>query len=388
MKLPSSASRTPMDSGTAMARLVAGYGLSRLGDGVQAVPRLLLRPLSDSDWQNLFSVARQERILGVLAHAVRDGAIPASVEQASALHRAHVEQLCGDLIRERTLIGIVELLERAGLDHRVLKGPAVARLDYPEPDLRSFADVDLLVRAEEWDDAIAVLGEDGWQRVFPEPRPGFDRRFVKGVALTRHEGETGTELDLHRTLSLGPFGLTVRLADLWDRYEPLPIGGKELYALGAEERFLHACFHAALGDLPPKLVPLRDIAQMSLYGKLDLDRVINLARAWRAEAVLLHAVELAWDTLSLDTSAELMTRSGSLKPRRRELKALSAYLSPRRSYVGLCLAAVPAIRRPSDKARYLAALAFPRRQFVAPRYSSRVARWRSAARVVLAGRGR
>ena len=199
--------------------------------------------------------------------------------------------------------GLVGVLRGSGLDHRVLKGAAVADLDYPDPALRSFVDVDLLVRAEEWDDAIHVLREAGWERQFAEPRPGFERRFVKGMVLTRPD-DGGTELDLHRTLALGPFGLTVRLEDLWADCEVLRLGGVEVRALAAEERFLHACFHAVLGDLPPRLVPLRDIAQMSLRGNLDLDRVIHHARSWRAEAVLLRAVELTWETLGLDPAAE------------------------------------------------------------------------------------
>jgi hypothetical protein len=209
---------------------------------------------------------------------------------------------------------------------------------------------------------------------------------VKGVVLTRIAGDTRTELDLHRTLALGPFGLTVRLADLWDRYDVLQLGGEELHCLEAEERFLHACFHAVLGDFPPRLVPLRDIAEMSLNEDLDLDLVIDLSRSWQAQPVLICAVQLSWATLKLNCSAEPWMRVNLLEPPRRELAALAPYLSTKRSYVGLCLAATRAIPRPSDKARYLTAMAFPRRQFLAPRYPSRVARWRAAAQVLRSGR--
>jgi hypothetical protein len=209
---------------------------------------------------------------------------------------------------------------------------------------------------------------------------------VKGVVLTRIAGDTRTELDLHRTLALGPFGLTVRLADLWDRYDVLQLGGEELHCLEAEERFLHACFHAVLGDFPPRLVPLRDIAEMSLNEDLDLDLVIDLSRSWQAQAVLICAVQLSWATLKLNRSAEPWVRVNLLEPPRRELTRLTPYLSTKRSYVGLCLAATRAIPRPSDKARYLAAMAFPSRQFLAPRYPSRVARWRAATQVLCSGR--
>jgi hypothetical protein len=325
-------------------------------------------------------------MLGLLAYAVAHDALATTDDQAAEVHEAHVAALSADLARERQLIGLVGVLRGSGLDHRALKGAAVAHLDYPDPALRSFADVDLLVRADEWDDAIRVLQDAGWERSFAEPRPGFERRFVKGMVLTRPD-DGSIELDLHRTLALGPFGLTVRLEDLWADCEVLRLGAAEVKALAAEERFLHACFHAVLGDTPPRLVPLRDIAQMSHRPSLDLDRVIRLARSWRAEAVLVRGVELTWKTLGLDPAAEAATCVRSLSPPPREIRALGAYLSPRRSYVGLCLAAVRVIRRPSDKARYLAALAFPKRDFVSPRYRGRASRWRFAARTLRAGRG-
>ena len=368
-----------------LARRIAAYGLGGPDAHGTTARSLLVKPLCPGEWTALVRTVRHERMLGLLACAVADGAIATTDDQAAEVHDAHVAALCGDLVRERELIDLVGLLEGSGVDHRVLKGAAVAHLDYPDPALRSFADVDLLVRAEEWEEAIQVLRQAGWERQFAEPRPGFERRFVKGMVLTRPE-DGGTELDLHRTLALGPFGLTVRLEDLWADYEVLQVGGVRLRALATEERFLHACFHAALGDLPPRLVPLRDIAQMSLCGKLDLGRVVRHAESWRAEAVLVRAVELAWATLGLDPAAEMVTRVSSLQPSSSEVRALGTYLSSRRSYVGLCIAALRVIRSPSDKARYVAALAFPKRDFVAPRYRSRAARWRVAARTLRADR--
>jgi hypothetical protein len=114
--------------------------------------------------------------------------------------------------------------------------------------------------------------------------------------------------------------------------------------------------------------------------------VIRHARSWRAEAVLLHAVELTWETLGLDPTAEMATRVRSLSPSSREIRALGAYLSPQRSYVGLCLSAIRVIPRPADKARYVAALAFPKRDFVSPRYRGHASRWRVAVRTLRAGR--
>ena len=107
------------------------------------------------------------------------------------------------------------------------------------------------MRSEQFDDAVAALARAGHHRRFPQPRPGFDRRFSKGTSFVTDEG---TEIDLHRTFAMGPFGLTMKLDDLWARASTFRVGGVDLHALGREERFLHTCFHASLGDNPPRLL--------------------------------------------------------------------------------------------------------------------------------------
>lgn len=363
-----------------LLRSVASWGLPRqVASGEQA------RLVEQDSWDVVLLRLRQQRLLGLFLAAACDGAISLSDDQFEQARQECIAALCGDLVRERELIHIVGQLTQAGIDHRVLKGPAVAHLDYEDPALRSFVDVDLLVQAEQWDDAMRALQRSGWQRQFGEPRPGFDRRFVKAMAMTRPAGKT--ELDLHRTLVLGPFGLTVALRDLWSGFEPLRLtdDGLELRALRREVRFLHACFHAALGDLPARLVPLRDVAQIALSEALDLDCVIELTRSWRAEAVVARAALLAVQSLEIDDPR--LHRLCELSPPARQIRALSSYIDPSRSYVRLTVAATGAIRNPVDKVRYVIALAAPRRDFVSSRYANRRTRWVAAARTLTSGRG-
>ena len=82
-----------------------------------------------------------------------------------------------------------------------------------------------------------------------EPRPGFDSRFSKGAAFTMPGGR---DIDLHRTFVSGPFGLSVDLGGLFATSTPFVVGGRRLLGLGRTERFLHACYHAALGRGTPR----------------------------------------------------------------------------------------------------------------------------------------
>ncbi|MGH9178400.1 MAG: nucleotidyltransferase family protein [Acidimicrobiales bacterium] len=349
---------------------VAAHGLPR------SLHEPRREPLGDSAWAALVLCAGHERVTGLLARAIADGALPATAEQAEEAQSAHRVSMAAALALERTLLRTVKRFAEAGIDYRVLKGPAAAHLDYPDPSLRSFGDIDVLVRSEQFDAAVGLLVRAGHRRRFPEPRPGFDRRFGKGCCLVHPEGH---QVDLHRTLAMGPFGLMVRLADLW---APPPstfrLAGQDLLALGLPERFLHACFHAALGDSVPRLVAVRDVAQMVLCQPLDLTRVRYLASAWKADAVVARAVDLAWGVLGIDRegAGPVASWALSLRPGDRDRRAMAVYLDHGQTYAAKSFAGVRAIGPWRDKAAFLFTMAFPRRRYLKERHEATLRRWR------------
>jgi hypothetical protein len=364
----------------AIGRIIAAHGLPGSGPALLAPPPS--EPLRADDWEDLREHIRAQRLTGLFARAVADGTFPATAEQAAEAAADQAGAMAVTLLLERDMLRAVRILLDAGVDYRVLKGSSIAHLDYPDPALRTFADTDLLVRSEEFDAAARALTDAGYQRLYPQPRPGFDRRFTKGTTFTNLDGR---EIDLHRTFVLGPFGLTVNLADLWGDRDRFVLGGMELLALPQEERFLGVCYHAALGDLPPRLVPLRDIAQAHLGGRVDVDRVLELAERWRAQSVLARAVLLAWDSLGLDVSTPLTVFARNHVAPRREQRALAAYLGRRRGSATLLVASLRVIPGPRAKAAYLAALAWPDQSYLTGRHRGRGSRWLGGTRAMFRG---
>ena len=338
-------------------------------------------PLADRTWAELLARTGNQRLTGFLLLAVRDGAIPTRPGQAEQAATAHRDAMASVLLLERLLLDTVALLDGAGIAWRVLKGSSAAHLDYPDPELRAFGDVDLLVRSEQFDEAVLVLGGAGHSRRYPQPRPGFDRRFSKGASFVTREG---SELDVHRSFAMGPFGLTMKLADLWARQSTYRIGGVELGALAREERFLHACFHASLGDNPPRLLALRDVAQTLLGGELDVHLARALAASWQADSVLARAVQLTCRAFGIDVAVSpLAAWATAYQPDRRARRALAAYTDPTGGYSARSLAGLRAVPGLRDKGAYLRALVFPTREYVDPRHQGRVKRWRHGARAIL-----
>ena len=172
---------------------VAGYGLSG------ALRPFPMEPLGDEAWSALLDAAADHRVTGLLKVATADGAMPATEAQRRAAHAAHRHAQLWVLGLEHALAGVVDVLDGGGVDTRVLKGSAFARLDYADPAVRSYVDLDLLVRAADVDRAVALLSDAGYRRTLAVPRPGFDRRFDKGVTFV---APTGFELDLHRAFVL------------------------------------------------------------------------------------------------------------------------------------------------------------------------------------------
>jgi hypothetical protein len=341
-----------------------------------------VRVPSPGRWRELLMMAEEQGLTGLLLRALDDGRIlpeDGSLEGGHLGEAAdvHLEAMAATLRLERMLVETGRLLQADGIETRVLKGPAVAYLDNPEPSLRSFRDIDLLVRAEDYDRVVELLEREQFVRAFPEPRPGFDRRFGRGVSLA---GPGGWSIDLHRTLAFGPFGVRIDVADLWARSERFTVGGRTFTALAREERFLHACYHAALGDRRPRLVPIRDVAQLLLRGRLDLDHVHALAQHWSGEPVVALAVAEAWRVLGVAARHPLVDWAWSYRPARRASAVRSLYRRQGAGYALISIAAVGALPSVRDRAAYLYALAVPNRDYLAGRHRGVVQRFGNAAR--------
>src|SRR5262245_59089185 len=106
----------------------------------QVIPLLLRSGGGGLGWHRVRHSGLQ---LSVAAH---------SLQQAYRLHAIHAA------VHEQMLLVLFRALRAAGVEPILIKGWASARL-YPEPGLRPYGDVDLVVRPEQYAAAMAVLNE-------------------------------------------------------------------------------------------------------------------------------------------------------------------------------------------------------------------------------------
>ena len=357
---------------------VAGYALP---EASRAFPR---EPLGDESWPTVLLAAHTHRMTGLLRAAIDGGALPATETQARQARAAHRARTVRVLSLERELIAVVNLLAASAIETRVLKGTAVAHLDYSQPALRSFIDLDILVRPADIDRAAHVLGAAGFARTLAEPRPGFDRRFDKGTTLV---SPAKYELDLHRTFVLGPWGVAVDLDALWDCGQEFTVAGRSLRALSRANRFMHACYHAALGDWPLRLASLRDIAEMLPAADQDAHALLRRAVDWGVEAVVAAAVADTRRLLGIANTGELSAWAERYVPTRRDEKWLALHTHVDKTFAAQALATLRVLPRLRDKAAYVHALVLPNVRYTAGRHVSALARFRYGFREARRGWG-
>ena len=320
-------------------------------------------PIDDAAFRRVLSRAAGQRLVGMMAAAVAADAFAvtddqrdrlAQTEQRWAVQALHVEQL---------LLALVDVLSPGGIEYRVFKGPALARTVYPDPSWRPFADVDLLVRGADFDQARSlIVGALGAEQPVPELRPGFDREFGK-EALLKVDGRY--EIDLHRTFVTGPIGLTIPLEELFQRGSTFELAGRELCTLDPLHAFLQTCINAAVGDFPPRTCSLRDVAQLAPMVADCHDEVAATAARWRCGLALKRALELTQSGLGLDSMPTIAHRAGAV-----ERLGMRSYLTPARSYTRPA-ASLLAIRGFGPRLRYLRAIVSPQPAYLESRGWSR-----------------
>jgi hypothetical protein len=308
-------------------------------------------------------VAKQERTLGLLGAAVRDGVVAVTDDERAALEDDWRRWLGHALQLEQLVLRALTVLDEAGIDARVLKGVALAHTVYGDPARRVFAAADVLVPSRDFSRAAALLASTlGGERHIPELSPGFDDRFGK-EAMVR---VAGLELDLHRTFVEGAYGLTVALDDLFAPPLRFALAGFELAALPMPQRLLHASYAAVLGDWPPRLASLRDVVELVLRDRPPVAEVLMMARRWRCEAVVARAVTEAWAVLRVTTRVPIVDWAERYAPSRTDRMLLASHAGPARMFTRH-LAAIVVLPDTSTRLRYARAIVRPQPSYLRAR---------------------
>jgi len=252
----------------------------------QAVPA----PPLDLDWAALLTLAEAEDVLPAVAYA----ATTARWTTVPAAARRHLVDVLA-ASRARHLVMTSELARALrrfatdGIDVMALKGPVLAETVYPDPALRPFSDLDLLVRPEDRRRTDAALQALGYTPLADEHSWDFDIAFD---GATVYESPGGVRIDLHwALLTEARYAWRQREAgSVWQRATPITLAGERALTLAPEDLVLHLATHFAVHHSLTGLLRQWDLALVLAQASLDWPRLLARAEAWRVRRAVFFAL--------------------------------------------------------------------------------------------------
>ncbi len=155
-------------------------------------------------------------------------------------------------------------LDGAGIPFLVVKGPALVATCYPAADLRSYVDLDLVVRPADLGDAVEALEVAGCL-LLDANWPLLARMRVHELRLAT---PSGGGIDLHWSLGAGPIDADTSPPTelLLTRAMEVTLAGRRVLTLGPADTVVHLMLHAAAsgGHRLIWLVDLREALRVAL----------------------------------------------------------------------------------------------------------------------------
>jgi hypothetical protein len=200
------------------------------------------------------------------------------------------------------LFRILDAFGRAGIETILVKGPVVSFLAYGDPGVRSYVDLDLLVRDPEILPASRIMTTLGFEADVSESAILAGK--IPGEYLFKRAGAQQI-VELHTEKTFRYYPRPMRIGDLFARQRRLPLEGRGIPALCLEDELVLNCIHGAK-HFWERLMWAADIAAIVVrHPEIDWERVRQAARDVGAERMVHVGLLLAESLLGVPVPAEM-----------------------------------------------------------------------------------
>ena len=257
--------------------------------------RRLAELARSADWSQLLVLAEEHSVLGHLAVRLRgleENLVPAEIMQILMEH--HRNQIFSTLGMTAELFRLLELFAANDIPALIVKGPALAMQAYGDPTMRSYGDLDFLVRQRNIRRATESLQAAGFQATVP--LSAIDAGKIPGQYLFC-KTDTKLIVELHNDFTLRYFPRPLPIEEFFGRQIRVCLDGREAPTLSVEDQLVLICIHGAK-HLWERLIWIADVAALvSRQTGIDWARARASANAVRADHMLHTGLLLAADLL-------------------------------------------------------------------------------------------
>jgi len=188
------------------------------------------------------------------------------------------------------LFRVLEDFSKAGIDAIPVKGPVISLLAYDDPALRSYGDLDLLLRHKDIQPAIRRMLAMGFEPDLSVTVVQSQK--VPGEYLFRRPG-TQRLVELHTEQTFRHYPKPMRIEEMLTRRRPVVLDGRAVQVLSLEDEIVFDCIHGAK-DFWERLMWVSDVAALLTKNPgIDWQKVRQNASVVNAHRMLHTGVQLA-----------------------------------------------------------------------------------------------
>ena len=263
------------------------------GENADGICRLLQEEI---DWDWMLKAARSHGVWPIMYHnlkAVCPEAVPQDI--LSKLKNAYLNNAMRNLLLIKELLRIIEDFQKHGIDAVPFKGPALAKMAYGDVTLRSFSDLDIMVRKQNVLKARDILISRGYEpqvRLTPRQEMGLMQNACE-YNFIRENPSIAVEIHwrFHPGYHSVPFSESI-----WSHLDRMDLEGTPIHSFTANDLVLVLSSHATRHEWS-QIKFVSDFTGLLSRHQIDWDQVVASADEMGLKRILHIGLFLAHDLL-------------------------------------------------------------------------------------------
>lgn len=220
------------------------------------------------NWQNLFKKANAHNVMGYVLKNIKsleELSIPTDFFQK--IKKSHLERIALSIALTNSLKDILIKFENDGIRSILLKGALLNSLIYDNISLRTFTDIDLLIKPEDLQRAVGIIESLGYTKA------STNESLAKKEGRTQiHYIKDGLVVDLHvAAINSSQYSAISKFYDdnLWQNAVQFKFHDTHTWRPQDEDLLIYSCIHLSVHHNYDKMIWLKDIER--ILTKLDID---------------------------------------------------------------------------------------------------------------------
>jgi hypothetical protein len=261
------------------------------------------------DWHAFLDLCTQHRVRLLVYRALQSVCWNKLSSEMQTEWRGRYQQLTGrNLFITGELLRVNAAFKAEGIFLVAMKGPVIAQMAYGDFALREFADLDLLVREQDFGRAVDLLERLAFHRSWK-----YDHQ--KTVSFLRHMGEftlssdtLQTEIDLHWRVAHKSVALSPAIGDFPEGFRPVALAGSTVLTFAPQDLPLYLAAQGG-ADQWSDLRRICDLAEfLRAYPAIEWEQHLETARRLGGLRSMLTGLALASDLLGTELPSSIVSQ--------------------------------------------------------------------------------